>query len=264
MIDEDTVDHHQSPTANLNSEIVENKALKLLTINDAVSQQQQQSKFNFKIIESNNSDSVSTAAAKGRSRNSSLSIDNQNSATKQQTQQHQQNIDNLNAITYSKSLTSQINNNNCTGKASFQPLNSNGTAKFVLVKNNNNNTNDSSTLTSSQPVINTPKSVLQLNQQAFLPHFLSNGSSSHHHLHQNPTLIARDLIAKNVLHQQQQQQQNQFRLKPLEQLFNGQVLSNVTTNNNNNFNLPPQNLINVPFFKSISIQNANNYPSSQK
>lgn len=263
MIDEDTIEQQHTT---VNSELVQNKALKLLSINDAVSQQQ--SKFNFKIIEnigdstmdkkttkaSFTTDNLTNSATKGRSRNSSLSIDNQknissNNDTVKQTQQQQQNIDNLNAITYSKSLISQINNNTNNGKNSFQPLNSNGTAKFVLVKNNNNDPN-------TPPSINTPKSIIQLNQQAFLPHFLSNGSSSNNH--QN---IARDIIAKNIF---QQQQQNQFRLKPLEQLFNGQVLSNVTTSNNNNFNLPPQNLINVPFFKSISIQNANNNPSSQK
>ncbi len=84
------------------------------------------------------------------------------------------------------------------------------------------------------------------------------------------TLIARDLLNKNILNAatttlQQQQQQQQQRPRPLDaagglgnhhQFFQG-VASNSLLSNN--FNMPPQNLINVPFFKSISIQpNGNN------
>lgn len=124
------------------------------------------------------------------------------------------------------------------------------------------NTNSDSTPT--QP-LNTPKSIIQLNQPAFLPQaFLksSNALGTHQQVtntSSSQTLIARDLINKNIISTSLQQQQQQQQ-RPLEhQFFQGSSGNSFLMNN---FNLPPQNLINVPFFKSISIQQNGNSSNS--
>ncbi len=121
------------------------------------------------------------------------------------------------------------------------------------------NTNSDSNPT--QP-LNTPKSIIQLNQQAFLPQAFLKSSNAPGILQQgtiassSQTLIARDLINKNIINTSFQQQQQ----RPLEhQFFQG---SSGNSFQMNSFNLPPQNLINVPFFKSISIQQNGNSSSS--
>jgi hypothetical protein len=123
------------------------------------------------------------------------------------------------------------------------------------VKNTNSDSNP------TQP-LNTPKSIIQLNQQAFLPQAFLKSSNAPGILQQgtiassSQTLIARDLINKNIINTSFQQQQQ----RPLEhQFFQG---SSGNSFQMNSFNLPPQNLINVPFFKSISIQQNGNSSSS--
>jgi hypothetical protein len=142
----------------------QNKALKLLSINDSLVPGQNSSiinsglaKFNFKIIENSNderqqfkemknatlssftTDSLnSNSKQQRRSRNSSLCIDNANNSIassikppqqqqQQQQQQPPQQIENFNGINFSKSLISQINSGAANLNATIQSLNSNGT-----------------------------------------------------------------------------------------------------------------------------------------
>ena len=113
------------------------------------------------------------------------------------------------------------------------------------MRNNNNN--------ESQPTAtNTPKSVLQLNQPTFLPQYIKNSANNASNSNvQGVAALASSLLSS---------QQSQLRFRPLE-LPSPSSSSSTTataTTTINNFNLPPQNLINVPFFKSINIQNGMN------
>ena len=123
---------------------------------------------------------------------------------------------------------------------------------------------------------NTYQFFYWLNQQTFLPNYIknnnstnnNNSSSSVHKLEslntsglmssQTASMVVRDLINKNITTLQQQNQQSQLRFKPLEQLLQGSTPITANSSNQlNTFNLP-HNSINLPFFKSINIQNANN------
>jgi len=132
----------------------QNKALKLLSINDSLVPGQNSvinnglAKFNFKIIENSNderqqfkemknstlssftTDSLnSNSKQQRRSRNSSLCIDNANNAIASSIKQQQppQPIENFNGINFSKSLISQINSGAANLNATIQSLNSSGT-----------------------------------------------------------------------------------------------------------------------------------------